>query len=152
MLSRFFGSDGRIQDMRDPMLAHRYSFVNLEFQIMWVENDVFRLVSFNLVSFSFNVGLTENIVSFNLGRKCRCFRVGVIMFSGRYTREFLARLHPYRDEPNTEYASYMVSLNQGRIISEGEKEPCSILADKVGRGDVTPLLDNPELSEKEVIL
>ncbi len=64
--------------------------------------------------------------------------------------ELLARLHPYRDDPNSEYASYMVSLSQARICLEREQEPCLILSNKVGRGDVTPLLDNPELSEIEV--
>jgi ThiF family len=63
--------------------------------------------------------------------------------------ELLARLHPYRDEPNSEYASYMISFNQGRICSDREKEPCPTLAKNVGRGDVVPLLDNPELSEME---
>ena len=55
------------------------------FHLMWVEGDDFRLVSFNLVSVSLNVGWSELRVSFNLGRKCRCFRVGAIMFSGRYS-------------------------------------------------------------------
>ena len=63
---------------------------------MWVEGDDFRLVSFNLVSVSLNVGWSELRVSFNLGRKCRCFRVGAIMFSGRYSYTELSP-HCFKD-------------------------------------------------------
>lgn len=65
--------------------------------------------------------------------------------------EFLARLHPYRDEPNSEYASYTISFSQARICTESEQEPCSTLVKNVGRGDVRPLLNNPELSEMELL-
>lgn len=65
--------------------------------------------------------------------------------------EFLARLHPYRDEANSEYASYTISFSQARICTEPEQEPCPTLIKNVGRGDVTPLLNNPELSEMELL-
>jgi hypothetical protein len=64
--------------------------------------------------------------------------------------ELLARLHPYRDEPNSEYASYTISFSQARLCSDREQEPCPSLVKNVGRGNVMPLLDNPELSEVEV--
>lgn len=66
--------------------------------------------------------------------------------------EFLARLHPYRDEPNSEYASYMISLSQARICSDRDREPCPTLIKHIGRGDVVPLLENPELSEMEALV
>jgi len=58
--------------------------------------------------------------------------------------EVLARLHPYRDDPNSEYASYKVSLTQGHLYRAQDGEPCKILAREVGRGDVEPILDRPE--------
>jgi hypothetical protein len=58
--------------------------------------------------------------------------------------EVLARLHPYRDDPNGEYASYKFSLTQGCLYRARDGEPCKILAREVGRGDVEPLLDRPE--------
>jgi hypothetical protein len=58
--------------------------------------------------------------------------------------EVLARLHPYRDDPNREYASYKVSLTQGCLYRAQDGEPCKILTGQVGRGDVEPLLDRPE--------
>lgn len=66
--------------------------------------------------------------------------------------EFLARLHPYRDEPNSEYASYMISLSQARICLDREQKPCPTLVKQIGRGDVVPLLENPELSEMEALV
>lgn len=61
--------------------------------------------------------------------------------------ELLARLHPYRDDGNAEFASYGISLTQARVIATREGAPCLILARHVGRGDVLPLLNMPELSE-----
>src|SRR6185437_2930629 len=61
--------------------------------------------------------------------------------------ELLARLHPYRDDGNGDFASYGISLTQARIIAAREDEPCLTLARHVGRGDVRPLLNMPELSE-----
>lgn len=60
--------------------------------------------------------------------------------------ELLARLHGFRDDPNSDYARTQVSLTQGRMVAEPEGPPCPRLAAKVGRGDLTPLLDTPELS------
>ena len=60
--------------------------------------------------------------------------------------EFLARLHPYRLDPNTDYAIHRLSVSHGIYEHEQDGEPCPMLARHVGRGDVTPLLDWPELS------
>jgi hypothetical protein len=64
--------------------------------------------------------------------------------------EFLARLHNYRDDGNTPFAINRVSLTQAQIYNEPDGEPCQALARHVGRGDVSPLLEFPELSETTV--
>lgn len=60
--------------------------------------------------------------------------------------EFLARLHPYRLDPNAEHAVTRISLSHGIFEHEADGEPCAVLARHTGRGDVEPLLDWPELS------
>ena len=63
--------------------------------------------------------------------------------------EFLARLHPYRLDPNADYAVHRLSVSHGIYEHEGDGEPCPMLARHVGRGDVTPLLDWAELSVRQ---
>ena len=60
--------------------------------------------------------------------------------------EFLARLHPFRLDPNADYAVHRLSLSHGIYEHENDGEPCPVLARHVGRGDVIPLLDWAELS------
>ncbi|MCY3883803.1 MAG: ThiF family adenylyltransferase [Gammaproteobacteria bacterium] len=60
--------------------------------------------------------------------------------------ELLARLHPYRLEPNSEFSIVRVSVSHGIFEYEADGEPCPVLARHVGRGDVYPLLDWAELS------
>ena len=60
--------------------------------------------------------------------------------------EFLARLHPYRLDPNAEYAVHRLSISHGIYEHEDDGEPCPVLSRHVGRGDVHPLLDWAELS------
>ena len=60
--------------------------------------------------------------------------------------EFLARLHPYRLDPNGDYAIHRLSISHGIYEHEGDGEPCPMLVRHVGRGDVSPLLDWAELS------
>ncbi len=60
--------------------------------------------------------------------------------------EFLARLHPYRLDSNADYAVHRLSVSHGIYEHERDGEPCPMLARHVGRGDVEPLLDWPELS------
>lgn len=62
--------------------------------------------------------------------------------------DFLARLHPYRLDPNEEFAIQRVSLSHGIFEHEGDGPPCPSLSRHVGRGDITPLLDLPELSAR----
>ena len=61
--------------------------------------------------------------------------------------EFLARLHPYRDDGNDGFAKFGSSLTQARFFQEGDGESCPSLSRHVGRGDTMPLLDMPVLSE-----
>ena len=60
--------------------------------------------------------------------------------------EFLARLHPFRIDPNSDYAIHRLSISHGIYEYESDGEPCALLARHVGRGDVSPLLDWAELS------
>ncbi|MXZ17786.1 MAG: ThiF family adenylyltransferase [Rhodothermaceae bacterium] len=62
--------------------------------------------------------------------------------------ELLARIHPFRDYPNRQFATYRVNLNQARLMRDSETDACPILAPKVGRGDTSPLLDMPALSRQ----
>ncbi|MBA3272286.1 MAG: ThiF family adenylyltransferase [Chthoniobacterales bacterium] len=61
--------------------------------------------------------------------------------------EFLARVHNYRDDGNAQFAVNRISLTQAQSYFEAEGAPCPALSRHVGRGDVHPLLDMPELSE-----
>lgn len=62
--------------------------------------------------------------------------------------ELLARLHPYRLDPNAEFAVRRVSLSHGIFESANDGRPCAALSKHVGRGDVEPLLEWPELSRR----
>ena len=60
--------------------------------------------------------------------------------------ELLARLHPYRLDPNAEFARWQVGLEGGLFAHAPAGPPCPHLASKAGRGDVDPPLDLPYLS------
>jgi hypothetical protein len=62
--------------------------------------------------------------------------------------EFLARLHPFREEPNSAYAAVNFSLASMEIITDPEEGTCPLLAGKVGIGDTKPLLGLIELAAK----
>jgi hypothetical protein len=62
--------------------------------------------------------------------------------------EMLARLHPYREEPNIAFASVIFSLASMELIPEREEGICDILAGSVGKGDVRPLLGLMDLAER----
>lgn len=75
--------------------------------------------------------------------------ISVNMFgSALAVDELLARLHPFREEPNSSYASVIFSLASMELIYEEEEGVCQILTKKVGIGDASPLLGLPELSER----
>ena len=62
--------------------------------------------------------------------------------------ELLARIHPFRDDPNGEYAVHRFIVSRGEIYREPEGRPCDLLIKYIGRGDLNPLLDLPSLSTK----
>jgi hypothetical protein len=62
--------------------------------------------------------------------------------------EFLARLHPFREEPNEVFASVTFSLASMEMITDPDEGICEILGGKVGFGDVTPPLGMIELSKR----
>lgn len=68
-------------------------------------------------------------------------------FASMAINEFLARLHPYRDDPNCEYAWTSISLTQMQLYPKPDGVACERLSKYVGRGDMKPLLDMPILSE-----
>jgi hypothetical protein len=63
--------------------------------------------------------------------------------------EFLARLHSFREEPNSSYASVTFSLASMELITDPEEGICDMLGGSVGMGDTTPLLGLLELAERK---
>jgi hypothetical protein len=75
--------------------------------------------------------------------------ISVNMFAASLAvNEFLARLHPFREESNSAYAAVTFSLASMEILTEAELAACDILGGLVGKGDVTPLLGLMELAER----
>lgn len=75
--------------------------------------------------------------------------ISVNMFaSSLAVNEFLARLHPFREEPNSSYAAVTFSLSSMEFFYDEDEGKCEILSSKVGFGDVTPLLGLMELAER----
>lgn len=60
--------------------------------------------------------------------------------------EFLARLHPFRHDNNRDFAITRLSLSDGYIQYEGDGDPDQYLLKYIGRGNIIPLLNMPELS------
>jgi ThiF family len=67
-------------------------------------------------------------------------------FSALTVNEFLARLHPYRNQPNANFAAVRANLAEVQFFPETEGATCLTLFRHVGKGDVEPLLERPELS------
>jgi hypothetical protein len=67
-------------------------------------------------------------------------------FASMAVNEFLARLHPFRDDPNGGYAWTSTSLTQMQSYAKADGAACLRLAKHIGRGDMNPLLDMPILS------
>ena len=64
--------------------------------------------------------------------------------------EFLARLHPYRLDDNSDFATFRTSFIQGANYLEPDGTASGTFFRHIGKGDVRPLLSMPELSEVEV--
>jgi ThiF family len=69
-----------------------------------------------------------------------------MFFASLVVNEFLARLHPFRNQPNSHYAYVGRNLSEMQFYPESEAAPCQLLARHVGKGDVNPLLERPALS------
>jgi proteasome lid subunit RPN8/RPN11 len=75
--------------------------------------------------------------------------ISVNMFGASLAvNEFLARLHPFREESNSNYASVTFSLSSMELITDPEEGICEILAGRAGTGDTAPLLGMMELAER----
>ena len=64
--------------------------------------------------------------------------------------ELLARIHSFRYDRNDSYGSLRFAVHEPGVFREAESElpQCSILKKYLGRGDLNPLLNRPELSLK----
>jgi hypothetical protein len=71
-----------------------------------------------------------------------------MLASALAANELLARLHPFREEPNSQYASVIFSLASMELMAEAEEGSCPFLSTKIGIGDMTPLLGLPELGHR----
>jgi len=72
-----------------------------------------------------------------------------MLASSLAVNEFLARLHPFREQSNAEHASVIFSLASMELITDPEEGICPLLSGSVGMGDTTPLLGLLELAERK---
>ena len=77
--------------------------------------------------------------------------ISVNMFAASLAvNEFLARLHPFREEPNGTWAAVEFSLASMELYGDPDEGICEIMAGDVGKGDVKPLLGLLELAERRM--
>ena len=77
--------------------------------------------------------------------------ISVNMFAASLAvNEFLARLHPFREEPNATWAAVEFSLASMELYGDPDEGTCELMAGDVGKGDVKPLLGLLELAERRV--
>lgn len=67
--------------------------------------------------------------------------------SSHAVNEFLNRIHPFKVEVNKHYALSTVDISEGYIVNVNEDELSrdNYLLKKIGRGEMTPFLEMPEL-------
>lgn len=65
--------------------------------------------------------------------------------------ELLARIHPYRVDPNSEHAAVRFTHANMTFISEPEGPRCQTLTRTLGRGDTRPLLGMPSLDAPPIL-
>lgn len=71
-----------------------------------------------------------------------------MIFSGLGVLEFLHRVHPMRDEPNSQFALQRLSLTNDLRDAQEDGGRCLVISRTLGRGDMWPLLGMPELSSQ----
>ncbi|MDE0449961.1 MAG: ThiF family adenylyltransferase [Spirochaetaceae bacterium] len=77
--------------------------------------------------------------------------ISVNMFAASLAvNEFLARLHPFREEPNGTWAAVEFSLASMELYGDPDEGICELTAGDVGKGDVKPLLGLLELAERRM--
>jgi hypothetical protein len=69
-----------------------------------------------------------------------------MFFSSLVVQEFLGRLHPFRNAPNRSYSVVRGNLMEPYLVTEPDGDPCVLLRRHIGRGDLEPLLERPDLS------
>jgi len=71
------------------------------------------------------------------------------MVAAMAANEMLARIHRFRYDRNDVYAAQRYTVHEPHVFIDAEWDlpVCAVLSKEVGRGDVTPLLNKPELSE-----
>lgn len=69
------------------------------------------------------------------------------LYASLAVNEFLARLHRFRWTDNSGFAVRRYSLTRDWLVNERDPGPSPRFAKLVGRGDMRPLLDMPELTE-----
>ena len=75
--------------------------------------------------------------------------ISVNMFAASLAvNEFLARLHPFREEPNATWAAVEFSLASMELFGDPDEGICEFMAGNVGKGDVKPVLELLELAER----
>ncbi|NJK44854.1 MAG: hypothetical protein HC933_11715 [Pleurocapsa sp. SU_196_0] len=63
------------------------------------------------------------------------------LFSSLAMLEILARLHPYRNQPNQHFGTYCINLVEGDVFTQPETyERCRTISKYLGRGDMEPML------------
>ncbi len=68
-----------------------------------------------------------------------------MLTSALAVNEFLARIHNFREDENSNYAVWRFSLTQGRFINEPEPELMPSLSKYIGVGDNVPYLGLPAI-------
>lgn len=66
--------------------------------------------------------------------------------SATAVNEFLARIHPYRNIENNEIDAVRIMFSDSTCYPEMMSEACPFFSKFIGKGDIEPLLNNPELS------
>jgi hypothetical protein len=61
--------------------------------------------------------------------------------------ELLARIHPYRNISNADIDMVKVFFTDATSYPEASAAPCPYFSKLTGKGDIEPLLNNPELSD-----
>jgi hypothetical protein len=70
-----------------------------------------------------------------------------MQIASQAVNEFLNRIHPYKAEPIDQYAASTIDISEGYIVNVSERDFQSdnYLRSRIGRGDIIPFLEMPEL-------